>query len=438
MTIAGTDGAASRPLKQAVMTLAALGAFFYASYGFTNWLASTRENIPSVVFAWETAVPFLAWTIVPYWSTNLFYATSVLFSPTRLELEVHAKRLLTAQLVAVLFFIIVPLKFSWPKPDTSGFFGFMFEALGAFDKPFNQAPSLHVALTVIFIACFARLLPRPAFRIFLAWSVLVVASVMTTFQHHFIDIPTGALLGLFCLWLWRDDGTCPLASWALAKDPGRLRLGGLYAFAALLMAAIALLLGNGWLWLLWPALSLGSVAAAYLWLGSILFMKGENGVISWPARIMLAPYLAAAWLNSRLWTWRETPFVAIADGIHLGRYPDRETALHFHDIMDLTAEFSACGKSPRRIAFPMLDLVAPDAVTLRKAARAIEALQGQKPVLVCCALGYGRSAMAIAVWLVLSGRAASMEAAVAMVRDKRPQIAISASQMQAIRGAVHG
>ncbi|MGL4438117.1 MAG: phosphatase PAP2 family protein [Bosea sp. (in: a-proteobacteria)] len=438
MTVAEAHQAPSRPIGRAILILIGLGAFFYASYGFTNWLAGTRASVPSIVFEWEKAVPFLAWTILPYWSTNLFYAASILFSRTRMDLEIHAKRLLTAQLVAVIFFIIAPLKFSWPKPDTMGLFGFMFEALGAFDKPFNQAPSLHVALTVIFIARYAYLLPRTVFPIFLGWSVIVTASVMTTFQHHFIDIPTGALLGLFCLWLWRDDGSNALASAQLTRDPHRLRLGALYGLGALVMATFALFLGDGWLWLLWPAMSLLSVAAAYTVLGSALFMKSESGMIGWPVRIVLAPYLAAAWLNSRLWTWRQPDFVEIADGIHIGRYPDGKSAGQFHHVIDLAAEFTAPAKHARWTSFPMLDLVAPDAVKLRKAAIAIEAAQGPMPVLVCCALGYGRSAAANVVWLVTSGRAASIEEAEAIVRLKRSKMVINPSQMLAIRDAIHG
>lgn len=438
MMIVTTLDAPSRPLGRAFLLLVGLGAFFYASYGFSNWFAGTRAAVPSIVFAWERSVPFLDWTIVPYWTTNLFYAASLLFSRTRAELDIHAKRLLTAQLVAILFFLLTPLKFSWPKPETAGFFGFMFEALGAFDKPFNQAPSLHVALTFIIGAQFSRLLPRPAFMAFLAWSVLVVASVMTTFQHHFIDIPTGALLGLFCLWLWRDDSSNGLAGFHLTEDPDRKRLAGYYTAGGLAFALTGLVTGGACLWLLWPALSLWFVALAYLALGPSAFMKAEDGQIGWPARIVLAPYLVGAWFNSRIWTRRDPVATEIADNVFLGRYPDRDTAAGFREIIDLTAEFQRPNAPSRWKSMPMLDLVAPDASLLRKAAIAIEVAQGAQPILVCCALGYGRSAAAIIAWLVMSGRAKDIGTALSMLKKRRPRLAINARQMNAIENAVHG
>jgi len=436
MTMALADTPSERPLGRAFAYLAGLGAFFYLSYGFSNWFSGTRAHVPAVVFDWERHVPFLAWTIIPYWSTNLFYAASLVFARTRPELDIHAKRLLTAQLVAIFFFVVAPLKFSWPKPDTEGFFGFMFDALGAFDKPFNQAPSLHVALTVILVAQFTKLLPRVLLPLFLVWSAIVIASVMTTFQHHFIDIPTGMLLGLACLWLWRDDGTHAFAAFRPTQADDRLKLAGIYITGALAFAVLALLLGGAGLWLLWPALSLLIVAGAYGGLGPAAFMKDRTGEMGWPAWFLLVPYLACAWLNSRLWTFRQPKQVEIAANVHLGRIPDHTDAAPFRQIIDLTAEFSAPETPARWTAMPMLDLVAPDTKSLRRAALAIEIAQGPTPILVCCALGYGRSVAAIVVWLVLSRRVQSLDEALLLVQTRRPGMRLGEGQMRAIREAI--
>lgn len=438
MSMAKAALPAVRPWRQAFIALAGLGAFFYASYGFANWVSSLRADVPSIVFGWEPVVPFLAWTILPYWTTNLFYAGSVLFSRDALELTVQVRRLLTAQLIAIACFLAFPLKFSWPKPDTSGFAGFMFEALGAFDKPFNQAPSLHVALTTILIARYARWLPKGWLVLFLGWSVLVVASVMTTYQHHFIDIPTGALLGLFCLWLWRDDGSHALAGAALTNDPRRRQLAVFYLAGALLAAGLALGSGGAGLWLFWPAVSLLMVALGYAWLGPALFDKAPDGRMRWPTRLLLLPYLVGAHVNSRLWTRKAPAPAAIEPGLWLGRFPSADDARQFAQVIDLAAEFHAPAHPGWR-AFPMLDLVAPAPATLRAAAQAVEAARAKGDVLVCCALGYGRSVAVLATWLVMTGRAASVADAIDLLRQKRPRLSLHASQRAAIEAAVrHG
>ena len=85
------------------------------------------------------------------------------------------------------------------------------------------------------------------------WFVLVGVSVLTTYQHHFIDIPTGALLGFLCLWLWPDRGPSPAGDRPRSRRPpasGRWRRaicgGGL-------IVALAVWIGGAGLWLLWPA-----------------------------------------------------------------------------------------------------------------------------------------------------------------------------------------
>ena len=144
------NGAAEpRPWKPATLWLLALGVLFFSSYNAANWLASQRAGVPAIVFAWESAVPYWPWTIVPYWSIDLFYCVSLFLCATRRELGTLARRLLTIQLISVAIFVLAPLRNTFVRPETSGIFGLMLDALLAFDKPFNQAPALHISLLVI-------------------------------------------------------------------------------------------------------------------------------------------------------------------------------------------------------------------------------------------------------------------------------------------------
>ncbi|QGM47981.1 serine/threonine protein phosphatase [Methylocystis heyeri] len=418
------------------MALAGLGTFFYASYGFSNWITGLRAEVPSVVFDWEKAIPFLAWTIIPYWTTNILYAGSMFLCSTERELSIHTRRLLAIQLVAVGCFLAFPLKVIWTKPDTSGTFGLLFESLGSFDRPFNQAPSLHVALTVALSALYLRYLPRAFFGPFLAWSGLVVASTLTTFQHHFIDLPTGALLGFLALWTWPMQGASPLSEIRLAAAPDRVALALRYGLGALLLAAIAAQLRGAALWLLWPAASLLMVSLAYGALGPRAFAKDVDGRMSFSARILFAPYLIGVFVNSRLWTRGEPRRVEVTGGVFLGRVPAAGDLDGVATVIDLCAEYSRPPGDVVWRAFPSLDLVAPDVDLLRRAADAIET--SARPTLVVCALGYGRSVAALAVWLVRSQRAKTIAEALDRLRRVRPRLAPRPAQIAAMKEAAHG
>jgi hypothetical protein len=416
----------ARPWKRAALWLVVLAVVFYATYGFANWLASQRSDVGAVVFGWEHHVPFIDWTIFPYWSINAFYGLSLFVCRTDEELDVHVRRLLTAQVIAVTCFLLFPLRFTFAKPETTGLAGFMFDSLGAFDKPFNQAPSLHIALTVILLEFYVRH-AAPAWRWPLrAWFVSIGFSVLTTYQHHFIDIPTGVLLGFFALWLWPLGRPSPLVTMALTHESKRHRLAAIYAAGAALCAVIAFGLGGAWLWFLWGTVALTMVAAFYALIGAVGFQKGADGQLSLATVALLLPYLIGAWINSRLWTHKQPAPDHVVDGVWIGRVPtSREAAGQpARAILDLSAELPGPGGRPVYHAHPALDLVPLDAASLRRAAAAIEELRRDGALLVTCALGYGRSAAAIAAWLVQSGRATDTEAALAMLRAARPRIAL--------------
>lgn len=167
----------------------------------------------SIVIGWERHIPFFAWSIIPYCSIDIFYALAVFVCRTKNELDLHVRRVVTAQIVAISCFLLFPLKFSFARPATHGLPRLLFAALTSFDRPFNQAPSLHIALLVILWCLYEKHVPRVARWPLLVWFALIGVSVLTTYQHHFFDVPTGALLGLGCVRLWPDAKQAPL------KDP---------------------------------------------------------------------------------------------------------------------------------------------------------------------------------------------------------------------------
>lgn len=431
----GEPEGCGRPWGRAFAWLAFLGPFFFLTYGFANHVAAQRADVASLVFAWERSIPFVAWTIVPYWSIDLFYAISVPLCRTRKELTVHVRRLISAQIVAVACFLLFPLAFTFDRPATGGLFGAMFDVLGGFDEPFNQAPSLHIALLIILWARFAlHLRPGPRIALHL-WFTLIGISVLTTYQHHFVDIPTGLLLGWLCLWAWPEAAPSPLDSARLATDSRRWRLAGLYALGAGSCAATAVTIGGGALWLWWPAVSLAMVATNYAVLGVAGFQKGPDGRLGLAARWLLAPYLLGAWVNSRLWTRSTAEPVMVADGVWLARIPGRGERDGFACVVDVCAELPLPGTRPHDVLEPMLDLVVPEPESLRRAAAGISASRAHGRVLVCCALGYSRSALAVAAWLVASGRAEGVGEAVESVRSARPEVVLGREHHRALERA---
>lgn len=409
-----------------------LGPFFFGTYGFANWLASHRSDVGSVVFQWEQHIPFLAWTIVPYWSIDLLYALSVFVCASRDELRAHVKRLLAAQVISVTCFILFPLKFVFERPETHGLYGWMFDVLTGFDEPFNQAPSLHIALLVIMWVRYGRHVTGLWRYVLHGSFALIAVSVLTTYQHHFIDLPTGLWVGWLCVWLFPEDYRSPLAACAVTGDPVRHRLALRYGAGALLLAAAGAV-GGGWaLWLFWPAASLALVAVVYACMNEEAFQKSPDGSLNPAAWWLLAPYVLGAWINSRWWT-RSTPAAdSIVPGLFLGRLPTlvERRVLGVRSIIDVAAELPCNARGIGYRSVPMLDLVMPTLQQLDRAAEAIEAAMPKGPVLVCCALGFSRSAVGVAAWLLRTRRACSTGEAVAQLRRARPAVVLRAGHVE--------
>ncbi len=397
------NGAVQRPYGRAIAWLVGLGVFFFVSYNAANDYAASLDWVPTIGFEWERHLPFLSWTIVPYWSSDLLYAASFFLFRKREDLDRHGLRLLAIQIFSICCFVVFPLRASFVRPPVEGLPGWLFAELTSFDKNFNQMPSLHVSLAVILWFGYRRVLGGWARQIAAGWFLLMGVSAWTTYQHQFLDLPFGAWAGLMVV------AAIPERQFAEARRPG---LAGAYLVAAMALA-LGALVWRGPYWLaLWPAFSLSMVACGY-WTGDPAWLGKRNGSIGF----WMWPYTLGAWINSRIWTWGEEPWQQVAEGVWIGRAPG--PGVDFAAVVDLTAEMPV----KARYSIPVLDLVLPNAEQIKAAVAAIEA--APRPVLVCCALGYSRSATVAAAWLVAVGQAESAAEAITKVRQVRPQVVLS-------------
>ncbi|WP_410499294.1 phosphatase PAP2/dual specificity phosphatase family protein [Chitinibacter sp. S2-10] len=422
------------PWRSAMLWLLLAGPAFFLFYGNANQYAASlpAEQIGNLAFAWERdAIPFWSWSIVPYWSIDLMFGFSLLLCADQREVRTQALRLMLATLLSSICFVLWPLRFGWDRPAVDGVLGAMFAALGQIDQPFNQAPSLHISLLLIIWLRFAAYLTHPLARgVLHLWCTLIGISVLTTWQHHFIDIPTGFALGLLVCYLlpmsplsWRASrewraGLTPIQG----KQSQKLALH--YGFGAVIFAAIAIWF-QGWAYLLaWPAIALGVVAAVYGALGPTALQK-IGGETSFAVRWLTAPYRAAAALSRTYFLRNVDAAIEICDGVWLGAITAASDP-RFGGVLDLCAEYPRQAQpAANYINLPLLDLIAPSPQDIAQGVAAIEALRAQTngvaaPILVHCALGFSRSATIVAAWLVQSGRAANIDAAIALIRQRRP------------------
>ncbi len=494
----------TKPFLSQLVALVVVAAIFYASYGATNALSAARANVPEIYFAWERAVPFWAWSIVPYWSLNLLYALGFFLCRDAEELARYVTQLLAAQMIATLFFIAFPLQMSWEKPAVSGLSGFLFSSLAAFDLPFNQAPSLHIILCVVVGSFYLRKARAVWLKAALAaWFALIGLSVLTTYQHHFIDIPTGLAAGCLVLLIRPLEGA-PLG-FAIAREAARYKWAALYlglAFLTLFAATSGAKIWSAWmLWLSWASLSFALVACGYAFLGAGVFAKNGQGRHAAAAKALLFPYLCVARLNAIFWLRGCRLSDEILPRLYLGSVKE---AGKFDAVLDCAAEFERPGGAQIYASLAMLDMITPGADELERLVKTTlgggenlpqsdaelgsnfiaeangcahgrdfkfhrqadsqvnlqtcgaankskiaemeqtlansnerVAEANDKKVLVCCALGYGRSASVLLAWLVIY-EGLGFDEALNLLKSRREKIAVASSLRERITRLADG
>jgi membrane-associated phospholipid phosphatase len=417
---------------RAIRTSAALCGLFLIVYGTTNWLSSFRPNVGSFYFGWERHIPFVPLMIVPYMSIDLFFIAGPFVCRDEREMKALSRQIVTAILVCGTFFLLMPLRFAFDRPHVDGPLGIIFNNFRMLDRPYNQFPSLHIALQVILATLYCRH-TRGWLRIVVGiWFLLIGLSTLLTYQHHVIDVAGGFVVGVLCIYFWQET---PLREPVVCN----WRVGMNYATAGAALLMLAILLWPWGLPLFWPAASLALVAAAYLGLGPGIFRK-QNGRLSLSSRIVLAPVLLGQRLSLIYYARRSNPWDELTGRLWIGRRLSdgearRAVEKGVSAVLDLSGEFSEV-PAFRAIQYCQLSVMDLTAPTQQQRGRAIEFIRQHMDrgiVYVHCKAGYSRTAAVAGSYLLATGVADTAEKAGAMLRRCRRGIIIRPEAMQAIR-----
>jgi protein-tyrosine phosphatase/membrane-associated phospholipid phosphatase len=412
-----------------------LGSTFFLVYGTCNWITSLRAGVPSFYWAWEPSIPFVPAMVVPYMSLDLFFAGAI-FLCAREEIGTHAKRVFLAIFVAAACFLLFPLRFAFVRPATAGFAGMLFDWL-KLDQPYNQFPSLHIALCSIVWAPYRRRSKGPLRWILAVWFLLIGLSPLLTYQHHAIDLIGGGILTVIVFYLFPWSVGQKSSSWQRGSFHFRATL--IYGVPALLLTLIAFALRPWGLLLLWPACSLALVAAAYAGAGPQVFRKCD-GVIPWAARVLLGPYLLGARISREAYRRTADVFGQVTPSLLLGGKLTSQEARHLVNIgvtavLDLAPEYSEAREllGLKYESIQVLDWTVPTSAQLQRAVLFIDRESRTGKVYVHCALGFSRSTGVVAAYLLESSLASTAEEAVALIRKVRPQIVVTSGWMRLLR-----
>ena len=421
-----------RPWLQAAGTVALTGLLFIIAYNVCNRLTGLRSDVGVWAFSWEKFWPVIPALIVPYWSEDLLFVIAPFLCRTLGELTVHRRRIVFCIVAGCLGFLLIPLRFAFPRPHVEGVFAPLFAALYTFDLPHNLFPSLHIALRTLLASTFLRFAIGPWRWLTHVWFSLVGISTLVTWQHHIVDVLGGFWLGAIAIHLYRfDEAPAPRAS------NRTIAIG--YAILALACSQLARI---SWPWafpFVWPAFAFGVGVFGYGGFGAGIY-RNRDGRLTWPTKILLGPLLAVQWLSWIYYRGKSPRWNAITPQVWIGALPTPEIACDaiaagVTAVLDLTVEFSETEPflKTRYHNVPVLDLTAPNSDQLAEAVRFIEQESARGIVFVHCKAGYSRSAGAVGAWLLQTGRARSVEDVVAQLEAARPGIVIRSEIREALR-----
>ena len=429
MSAFNPDMLAKASKKERILWLVFMGVMFFLLYGGANQMASLTAPHPSLYMSWEEKIPFIDFFIIPYMSSDLLFVVAFLLPYNRLELRVLAARVLFIITFSSIIFVLFPLQFAFDKPEIENFH-FLFSALEA-DLPFNQLPSLHISFALVLWFSMKDRIDNIGLKYaLLIWFFLIAVSTLLVYQHHFIDLPTGFIMGFIAVKFIKKDRNSVLSSFT---SPRNLKMGLYYLFSAIVSMLLVFRFDGLIAWFFaWILFSLLTVSIIYAF-GLNTLIAGKKSKASLWHWLVFWPYYSVSYISWRYYKRKISLMTHVKNNVYLGRYPDKDEydlilSKEIQLIINLAVE-QQCqsdhfnSKQLKQSRYPLLDQTIQSPGILHQIVLQIEENKNEG-VYVHCALGLSRSVLVISAWLIYTDH--SLEEIQKMLQKLRPSYVQSA------------
>ena len=425
---------AKSAIKERFVWMLFMGITFFLLYGAANQYAGLTAPHQSFWMEWEKKIPFIPAFIVPYMSSDVMFIIAFFLPYTRLELRILAARVLFIVLISVVLFIVSPLQFSFEKPPIESF-TFLFNLLEA-DLPYNQVPSLHIAFAIVLWASMRKYIQSLWLKLLVAsWLWLIALSTLFVYQHHFIDLPTGAMLGLLAVYILREDKPSLLTT--SFTTPRSLKMGLYYLVVSMICMVLAFIIPLFSWGFLWLFLSLFSVSIIYAF-GLNRLLAGKEAKAKLWQWLLFAPYFLGNYISWHYYKLRLPLVASLMPDVYLGRFPTSKDYEELKDkgvkhCINLATEQQVQQVHIAQTRLPFLDQTIQSPESLHEGVLLIEKYK-EEGVYVHCTLGLSRSVLLVSAWLLYNGyNLEELESRIAKVRPnyvKSPYMKINLTMYQ--------
>ena len=387
-------------LKQRLIHGLVAGIVFGIVYNICAYFTSIQLEKMSCVFSWECNLPFVPWLIVPYFSTGFFFVFSFFIVSNSKQLLTLTQRIVALVLISGVCYLLFPLYQTFTKPIvTNPCIRWMYLFLEQWDSPYNQAPSLHVSLCIVYWSVIRDSLSIRKWGkyILYTWILVIVISTLLIYQHHMIDIVSALVVSSLVFIIFPKDKNERIAYCYFLFVSFLL-------FCELYLVSIGYFIGC--VFFTWIALICFFVGNAYCNKNPYFYKDRKGRVVCWK-KIFFMPYWGVCKMM-RIWFCKNKGShpILVLPNLYCGTWLTKKQFQDFQArvnggnivVVDLCAELqenNLVQTQTEYYCFPLLDLANYSKKEMDSIVDSLEKLyenmKENQVLYIHCLMGYSRS-----------------------------------------------